>query len=169
MAGSHQTGVTYADANLFENRVCIVTPTNETNPQATALVAQLWRSVGASVIDLPPEEHDRLVARTSHLPHITAAALCSLVGRRLNSHAQDLIGSGFRDTTRLAAGDPGLWTEICQHNRGEITAALNELIEELGILRRRIEDGDFPAVAQFLDRARTYQKQLCSEENPLGH
>lgn len=166
MAGSHHAGVAHADADLFQNRVCIVTPTDETNPEATAQVTELWRSVGAKVVRLSPEEHDHLAARTSHLPHMTAAALCSLIGRTLDSHAQDLVGSGFRDTTRVAAGEPYLWTEICQHNRDEIAAALGELIDELGYLRRLVEEGDFPAVTRFLDRARTERAHLCGEETP---
>jgi prephenate dehydrogenase len=166
MAGSHRTGVAHADANLFEGRVCVVTPAAETDPEAAVLVTELWQSVGAKVVQLSPEQHDRLVARTSHLPHLTAAALCSLVGRSLNSGIQNLVGSGFRDTTRIAAGEPRLWTEICEHNRDEITAALGELIDELGHLRRLLKQGDLSTVARFLDQARIERAYLCGEETP---
>ncbi len=165
MAGSHRTGVIHADKNLFENRICIVTPTQQTNPDAAERVADLWRAVGMKVIQLSPEEHDRLAARTSHLPHMTASALCSVLGRTANPSLVDVIGSGFRDTTRLAAGGPELWVEICQHNRDEIAAALGELIGELGAVRSSIQQGDFEEVRRFLEQARTQRACLCNDEN----
>lgn len=168
MAGSHHTGVAHADADLFQNRMCIVTPTEETDPEAATQVAELWRSVGARVVQLSPEEHDRLAARASHMPHMTAAALCSLVGRTLDSRTRELAGPGFRDTTRIAAGEPRLWTEICQHNRDEIAAALGELIDELAHLRRLLEEEDFSAITQSLDQARTDRAHLCGDETAHG-
>ncbi|MFH1741286.1 MAG: prephenate dehydrogenase/arogenate dehydrogenase family protein [bacterium] len=173
MAGSHNTGVEYAHEDLFQNRVCIVTPTPQTNIDVKTRVIDLWRSIGSSVIELSPEEHDQLVARTSHLPHLTAAALCLLVGKSPHPCTPDLAGSGFRDTTRLAAGDPGMWSEICQHNRKEIAAAISELVDELSHLRNHLDNGDFEAISQFLEKAQIHHNQLCGEdktrENEIGY
>ncbi len=161
MAGSHNTGVMHADRDLFENRVCIVTPTEQTDAQSTARVVELWQGVGMKVIQLSPEEHDRLAARTSHLPHMAASALCSLLGRNSHPNLTDLVGAGFRDTTRLAAGGPELWAEICQHNQREIVAAIGELMDELASLKDLLDREDFAEVESFLERARIERLRLC--------
>ena len=164
IAGSHNTGVSNADSELFQDRICVVTPTSNTDPQSKDKVIALWKSLGASVIEMSPEEHDSLVARTSHLPHMTAAALCALFGDSFDSRARELIGSGFRDTTRIAGGESAMWTEICQHNRDEITAALSELIEELQTLKESLDNENYQAVTDFLDRARANRELLYGDK-----
>ncbi|HPO08545.1 MAG TPA: prephenate dehydrogenase/arogenate dehydrogenase family protein [bacterium] len=163
IAGSHQTGVEHADADLFVNRTCVVTPTQETDLEAKQMVSRFWESLGANVMELSPEEHDYLVARTSHLPHLAAATLCSIVARLPHDRARKVIGSGFQDATRIAAGESGLWAEICQHNQEEISSALDGFIRELQNIKEAIGKEDLTGIVQFLEEARKYRTQLGSD------
>lgn len=126
MAGSEQGGWEHADANLFQGRVCAVTPLGHSESMIRS-IEQFWSSLGMRTTRLNPEQHDRIVALTSHLPHATASAIASL----LTQEAWPLAASGFRDTTRVASGDPGLWTSILIENREAVSRHLQELIEIL--------------------------------------
>jgi prephenate dehydrogenase len=130
MAGSEQSGLDAARADLFQDAVCIVTPVADSAPGATDEATRLWTSVGASVRILGPAEHDAFVAWISHLPHLLAATLVEAVGRGCPG-AFDFCGPGFRDTTRVASGPPGMWTEILGTNREAVRAAVDGLIEKL--------------------------------------
>ncbi|HOE12180.1 MAG TPA: prephenate dehydrogenase/arogenate dehydrogenase family protein [bacterium] len=165
MAGSHQTGVEHADADLFVNRTCVVTPTRETDPEAKKTVTCFWESLGAHVMELSPEEHDYLVARTSHLPHFIAATLCSVLAKLPDDRARRVVGSGFQDATRIAAGESGLWTEICRHNREEILNALEEFIGELQSIRETIAKADLAGIERFLEEARKYRAQFGEDSD----
>lgn len=152
MAGSEKTGVAHARADLFEGAVCAVTATPKTNPAAVATVETFWRALGARPVHLSPEEHDRLVARASHLPHAVATALVNTVlGRAVNGQS-DFCATGFRDTTRLADGSVAMWRDIALANRESIDQALGELADELGALRQALGRGDTQALEQFFAR-----------------
>ncbi|MGV3530722.1 MAG: prephenate dehydrogenase, partial [Chthoniobacteraceae bacterium] len=130
MAGSEQTGVQAARADLFENAVCIVTPEQRSNPQAVLAVRSFWEQMGCSVRMLSPEEHDEVVALVSHLPHLAAAALVNTVAAQ-NERATAFSGPGFRDTTRVAGGAPAMWTEIMANNREPLRKSAEAMIEKL--------------------------------------
>jgi prephenate dehydrogenase len=156
MAGSNQTGPGAARADLFDDTVCVVTPTADTHADALAAVNDFWAGLGSRTVAMPPDTHDRLVARCSHLPHLLASALA---GRVLDSaHGEQqaqLCASGFRDMTRLAAGSPVMWRDIVGSNRDDILAAIDEFADELGQLRGLIA-GDSPeAIEAWLQRAKT--------------
>lgn len=112
IAGGEQTGFESADADLFFNRLCVVTPM-QSPVLKTERVAAFWKSIGMTVQQMSADEHDRILALTSHLPHITAAVTSGCVSEEL----LPFTGSGFRDTTRIAAGSAGLWTSILLGNR----------------------------------------------------
>ncbi|HLP75392.1 MAG TPA: prephenate dehydrogenase/arogenate dehydrogenase family protein, partial [Candidatus Paceibacterota bacterium] len=118
MAGGEKTGVSASRADLFENAVCVVTPTRNSNQAALRKVEQFWKALGSRVIRLAPEVHDQLVSRSSHLPHISAAVLANLVlNPALPVEQSKLCATGFRDTTRIASGSPEMWRDIALANR----------------------------------------------------
>lgn len=156
MAGGEKTGVAAARADLFEGAVCIVTPTPQTDPAAAEIVRGLWRGCGARVVDLDAGTHDALVARTSHLPHLLAFALARYVLDPAAPGLQrELCATGFRDTTRIAAGSPPMWRDILLGNRAHVLAALDGLGAQLAELRAAVAAGDAAAVEGFLTEAST--------------
>lgn len=127
LAGSEKRGPQWGNARLFEGRVCIMTPTDRTREDVQAGVRGFWESVGMQVFECRPEEHDRIVSRTSHLPHVAASALAALLGPGDTPFA----GPGIRDTTRVAAGDPNLWTAILLDNADDVSASLDAYQSQL--------------------------------------
>ena len=158
LAGSEKRGPQYADANLFHGRLTVVTQTENTNPAAVEPVVGFWRALGSRVRIMNPEEHDRALALTSHLPHLASSALA----RVLPAELHDLTATGFRDTTRVAAGDPALWAGIFEQNRPAVLAALNELTDSLQQFRRALEAGDKAALLSLLDQAKKVRDALGS-------
>jgi prephenate dehydrogenase len=155
MAGAEKTGVSAARVNLFADAVCVVTPTKRSNAAALRQVEALWKAVGAHVLRLAPELHDTLVSRSSHLPHITAAALTNLVLDPAQPKAQAaLCAGGFRDMTRIASGSPEMWRDIALANRKNLGRSLGALIRELQRFQRKLQKQDAKAIAKFLERAK---------------
>ena len=162
MAGSEQDGIEGAHAAMFEGSTWVLTPTGSTDPDAFALVRSVVASLGADVVAVPPERHDELVALVSHVPHLTAAALMGLASDAATEHATllRLAAGGFRDMTRIAAGHPGIWLDICAENRAAIVATLEQLGGALATLRDVVADGDRPALLAALEQARSARVNL---------
>jgi prephenate dehydrogenase len=162
MAGSEQEGVDGADADLFEGAVWVLTPTAGTDDDAFATVRSLVVSLGADVVSLTPERHDALVAVVSHVPHLTAATLMHLADERAEEHRAllRLAAGGFRDMTRIAAGHPGIWPDICAENRGAIVEMLDRLIAGLGEMRDAVDSSDRDALLAVLERATVARRNL---------
>lgn len=155
MAGSEKTGPTAARVDLFQNAVCVVTPTPATPPAAAKSIEQLWTSVGARLLRLSADMHDELVARSSHLPHLLAAQLARRVlDPTLPREQSWLCATGFRDTTRIASGSPEMWRDIVVANRQHLSRSLDELIAGLLSLRQLVEQGDGQSLEAFLREAR---------------
>ena len=159
MAGSEQSGIDAARRDLFENAACIVTPREDTDKAALKVVCDFWKALGCSVNTLAPLEHDEIVARISHLPHIVAAAVINVICHD-DAQALNLVGPGFKDFTRIAGGPFEMWTEICLENRGEIGRALDQLIEELGKVRAAVENADAVELRAMLKRAKHFRDEL---------
>jgi prephenate dehydrogenase len=123
LAGSEKSGPQFADVRLFENRLIVLTPHRWFAADAVDRAAAFWRSLGGRVMVMTPEEHDKAVALTSHLPHLVAAALAAMLPAELH----ELAASGFRDTTRVAGGDPELWSSIFCQNHLSIAEGLTRL------------------------------------------
>ncbi|MGC8784860.1 MAG: prephenate dehydrogenase [Armatimonadota bacterium] len=151
MAGSEQTGVHNARADLFEGTSWALTPTEKTSPHALQKVTALAQGVGAQVITADPNEHDRAVALTSHLPHALALALVHVAE---NTPYPQLIGGSFRDGTRVAASSPELWRDIFLHNREHVLWAIDEFIGKLQEVRSAIADEDAETVQRLFTDAR---------------
>jgi prephenate dehydrogenase len=159
MAGSEQAGIEAARRELFDNAVCIVTPRENTDKAALQTVHDFWKALGCSVKTLTPLEHDEIVARISHLPHVVAAAVINVVCND-GEHPLNFVGPGFKDFTRIASGPHEMWTEICLENRAEIGRALDHLIEELGKVRAAIENADDVELRAMLKRAKHFRDEL---------
>ena len=156
LAGSEKNGPAAADADLFVNRTVVVTPVGSTCEGDLAAVAALWTSLGARVIHMSPADHDRTLAATSHLPHLVAAALAAATS------ADDLAltATGWADTTRVASGDPELWSQIFLSNQAHVLAALGRYQETLERLRRAVESGDEPTLVRLLAEAKSRRGAL---------
>ncbi len=162
MAGSEQEGVGGADPGMFVDATWVLTPTPETDGDALARVRTVVGSLGAEIITLPPDRHDSLVAIVSHVPHLTAAALMGIASERSAEHAAvlRLAAGGFRDMTRVAAGHPGIWPDICSENATAIDQVLSNLIDALTAVRSEVVDGDRPGLLRRLETARTARISL---------
>jgi prephenate dehydrogenase len=162
IAGAETAGPGAARADLFRGRVCILTPTPTTDAAALARVRSLWEAVGARVEEMPATVHDELLARVSHLPHLVAWALVGVAGRARPAGGDplDYAGSGFRDTTRIAASPATLWAEILLANRAPLARGLAELRAELAELERLVAAGDADALARALEAARALRLRL---------
>ena len=146
MAGSEKTGVSAARADLFDGATCVLTPTPATDAGALRRVDAFWQSLGCRTVQHTPADHDRLVALVSHLPHVTAAALVAVQ----EAASLALHGRGFLDTTRIAAGDAGLWTEILLENRENVIASIERLTAELATLMQLLESSDAASLNAWL-------------------
>ncbi|MET0729483.1 MAG: prephenate dehydrogenase/arogenate dehydrogenase family protein [Acidimicrobiales bacterium] len=162
MAGSEQEGVEGADPDLFAGAVWVLTPTAGTDDAAFALVRSIVYDLGADVVALAPEHHDALVAVVSHVPHLTAATLMHLADERATEHRAllRLAAGGFRDMTRIAAGHPGIWPDICAENREAIVEVLDSLVASLQSVRAVVADGDRAGLLTVLERARAARINL---------
>jgi prephenate dehydrogenase len=162
MAGSEQEGVDGADAELFAGATWVLTPTDRTDAAAYARLRAIVASLGAEVLAIPPDRHDALVAVVSHVPHLTAATLMGLAAERAEEHGTllRLAAGGFRDMTRIAAGHPGIWPDICAENREAIVDALDRLIADLGTMRSHVSAADRGALTARLERAREARLNL---------
>jgi prephenate dehydrogenase len=156
LAGSEKRGPKFADARLFEGRVAIVTHTEQTDAAALQRVADFWQALGSRVKRMNPEAHDRALALTSHLPHLLASALAGILPAEL----AELAATGFRDTTRIAAGDPALWTGIFEQNRSALLDALSLLANRLVDFRQAIERQDHKALDRLLIEAKHSRDRL---------
>jgi prephenate dehydrogenase len=160
MTGSEKTGIESARADLYNGAVTAITPEAEATPAAIEIVAALWRGVGARVIRLDPDEHDRLVARTSHLPHLIAALLVGTAGRDLTPALKALIGPGFRDSTRVAGGAAEMWHDIVKTNKPAILDELLTYDKALKDLIALIESDRFGDVKDLLAACRLRRMEL---------
>ncbi len=153
MAGSERAGLEAARADLFQGSVCVITPTLFTTDHALQRARWLWALLGCRLLEMPPDEHDRKAARISHLAHLTAV-ITTLAALRPDISAADCAGNGFRDTTRIAAGDPSMWTGIISQNRAEVIAALQDTREALAEMLDAVQSQDDKALLQLLREAK---------------
>lgn len=156
MAGSEQSGWNHASPHLFEDSVCFLTPTPNTPETALQHFADFWSSVGCRIKITDPEKHDQAVAKISHLPHLTAAALVLAAG----TETQSLAGPGYRDSTRVAMGSSEMWAGIIQSNRRAILSSLDLLEEKLGSFRRAVEEEKLDDLRELLAAAAEIRRVL---------
>ena len=155
IAGAEKSGPSAARADLYRQRKVVVTPLPENNPAAVARVRELWEACGAVLREMSPQDHDRVFAAVSHLPHLLAFALVHDIAERANS--DQLFGyaaSGFRDFSRIASSHPEMWRDICIANRHALLAELDTYLSELAWVRALLSQGDGPALEKLFTDAR---------------
>lgn len=160
MTGSEKFGPEHAFASLYENAVVVLEKSRNVDGDARGLVRQLWESAGAHVVEVEPVEHDAIVARTSHVPHVAAAALAAIAARQ-GANARPLSGKGFRDSTRIAASRPEVWRDICLTNRAAVLNGLDEFTEELRQIRAAIDRSDSLAIEAFFKAGRAAREEVA--------
>ena len=150
IAGSHRRGPVAADAGLFEGRLTVVTPAKGTPESDASQVAEFWSALGSTVFLMPPKVHDRILAATSHAPHLIAAALAAATPADVTR----FTAGGWRDSTRIAAGDPALWADILLDNAAEVARALARVRRISDRLIEALEAGDRKTLLDLLQRAK---------------
>jgi prephenate dehydrogenase len=162
MAGSEQEGLEGADPEMFAGATWVLTPATHTDPTAFALVRSVVGQLGANVVELPADRHDDLVALVSHVPHLTAATLMNLAADTALEHATllRLAAGGFRDMTRIAAGEATIWPDLCAENRTGILEVLDRLMAALAEVRRVVAGGERDILLKMLERAREARVNL---------
>ena len=155
IAGAEKSGVEAAFAELYMGRKVVLTPLSESRPEAVQKVRDAWEACGANVVGMTPQEHDRVFAAVSHLPHLLAFGLVDDLAGRSNapllfSHA----ASGFRDFTRIAGSHPEMWRDICVANRVALLEELDAYLGELARLRMMLVEGDGDGLEAVFERAR---------------
>ena len=155
MAGGERMGMGAARADLFQNSMCVITPTRNTATETYRVVESLWKGVGGVPLRLSPESHDDLVSRSSHLPHVVAAELANYVLSPAHPKEQGkLCAGGFRDTTRIASGSPEMWRDICLANQKNLSRVLGVFIESLEEFRHTLDSGDAEAIEECFQKAK---------------
>ena len=156
IAGAERSGVEASFADLYEGRRVILTPTDNTDPQAVTKVRTLWERVGAHVTEMAVAHHDEVLAATSHLPHILAYGLVdTLVNLEDHDEIFEYAAGGFRDFTRIASSDPTMWRDICLSNRVAILKMMDFYTRDLAALRALVEAGDGEGLFEIFTRAKS--------------
>ncbi len=156
MVGSEKKGVIHARDDLFENAMCIMTPTKKTSQVAKAKVKFLWSKIGANIKYLTPEEHDSIIAYISHLPHLVAFSIMETVPKEFLQYAS----TGFRDTTRIAASSPQMWNDIFLANSRNVLRSLDELVARLSDFRKAIIENDKKSLIAYCSSAKDKRELL---------
>ena len=160
IAGSEKQGLQAASSDLYENALVVIAGNQDVPEAATARIAALWQAAGARTSRMAPDDHDRLLARTSHLPHVAAAALAKAIGRDNAGQVGAFCGTGFYDSTRVAAGSIEMWNDILMTNAPAVAEELRAFKIEVERVYDDLQAGRFGDVAQFLERARAARADL---------
>ena len=156
IAGAEHSGVAAARADLFQGRKVVLTPLPENSAQSIRRVRSAWRLCGAKLFSMQPDEHDRVFAAVSHLPHLLSYALVDQVARHPNGKQLfDYAAGGFRDFTRIASSHPEMWRDICMANRKALLQELAGYQRELAEMKQLLQKGDAAGLEEIFIRART--------------
>jgi len=153
IAGSEKTGIEAGDPDLYEGRLTVVCSSEDTPESAAETVSNLWKCAGSEVCRMSPAQHDAMLASTSHLPHMVAAALAHSVAHGDIETKADFCGTGFRDTTRVASGSADMWVDIIDTNRAALEAELDHFHAELQGLIKILRSGNSEDIRNWLEAA----------------
>jgi cyclohexadieny/prephenate dehydrogenase len=166
VAGTERSGPDAGFASLFRGRWCILTPTDRSPPMATERVAEFWRRLGAQVELMDPDHHDRVLAVTSHLPHLIAYTIVGTAGDLEEVTRSEVIkysAGGFRDFTRIAASDPTMWRDVFLQNSEAVLDMLQRFSEDLSHLQRAIRRGDGDTLHDLFTRTRAIRRSIVEQ------
>ncbi|MDX8413751.1 MAG: prephenate dehydrogenase/arogenate dehydrogenase family protein [Mariprofundales bacterium] len=158
IAGTEHSGASASRADLFQNKLLIITPDTTTEARAEAQVKAMWQTVGANVITMQAARHDALMAAVSHLPHIAAFAIVNAVSNQGKHGGDDPLqfaAGGFRDFTRIASSSPDMWRDIALTNRDAMVANIDALTDQLSAIRQAISHGDGQQLTQLFTHAKS--------------
>lgn len=159
IAGGEKSGADNAKDDLFNNALCIITPTENSNSEALSILSDLWKSFGSRVELMNPYQHDEVYALISHLPHLTAYALVNTVGD-INEHYMRFAGQGFKDTTRIAMSPPEIWRDISALNRDNLLKFTGVLRENLRKMEDFLRADDFTSLEKEFRRSQGLRERL---------
>ena len=163
VAGTEQSGPDAGFASLFSNRWCILTPPENTDPEAVDRVRRLWSAFGSNVEIMTPEHHDLVLAITSHVPHLIAYNIVGTAADLEEVTRSEVIkfsAGGFRDFTRIAASDPTMWRDVFLHNKDAVLEMLGRFTEDLTALQRMIRRGDGDGLFDLFTRTRAIRRNI---------
>ncbi len=164
IAGKEESGVEASCAELFDAHRVILTPVAETDPEALNLITEMWKLTGAEVLNLDVENHDTILAATSHLPHMLAYALVDCLSRMQESDSIfEFAAGGFADFTRIASSHPRMWHDICFSNREQLLNVMNQFDQHLNKIRAAIKDNDSDALLELFERAKTSRDNFTDQ------
>jgi cyclohexadieny/prephenate dehydrogenase len=163
VAGTEHSGPEAGFAELFVDRWCILTPLPQTDPAAVATITALWEKAGMRVVTMEPEHHDKVLAVTSHLPHLIAYTIVGTATDLEDSLKSEVIkfsAGGFRDFTRIAASDPVMWRDVFLNNREAVLEMLQRFSEDLSALQRAIRWGEGDKLEELFTRTRAIRRSI---------
>ena len=166
VAGTEQSGPEAGFATLFNKRWCILTPPEEADPLAVERVAEFWRRLGADVEMMAPDHHDRVLAITSHLPHLIAYTIVGTASDMEEVTRSEVIkysAGGFRDFTRIAASDPTMWRDVFLTNREAVLEMLQRFSEDLSALQRAIRWGKGDELFDLFSKTRAIRRGIIEQ------
>lgn len=166
VAGTENSGPDAGFATLFQGRWCIVTPPEGTDAAAAERVAEFWRRLGANVETMDPRHHDRVLAVTSHLPHLIAYTIVGTASDMEEVTQSEVIkysAGGFRDFTRIAASDPTMWRDVFLNNKEAVLEMLQRFTEDLTALQRAIRWGDGDTLFDLFTRTRAVRRSIIEQ------
>jgi prephenate dehydrogenase len=166
MAGAEKSGIHTADPSILKDSVCIVTPTEKTDPDALATVKEFWGALGMRTKEVSPGEHDQAVALISHLPHVAAYALMNTIQNSSKSPGDviDFAGPGFRDATRIAASSPVMWTEICMANKSTLLKIIKEFRDNISYCIDALENENSDQLRRIFTDAQALKEKSLEQE-----
>ena len=164
IAGTEKSGVEASFAELYDGRRVILTPTENSTPEAVNRVREMWQQAGAEVVETSVSHHDEILAATSHLPHLLAFSLVDTLAR-LDDKREifEFAAGGFRDFTRIASSDPQMWHDICVHNGPALLKMLERFESDLDKLREAIANNDSDYLLNVFTRAKSARDQFCDD------
>ncbi len=162
IAGTENSGFEASVSTLFNNRICVLTPTEKSNPEALMRLEDFWQSVGSRVIIMDSQRHDSIFAAISHLPHMVAFSLVDAIQQmeRFEKNILEYSAGGFKDFTRIAASDPVMWLDIALMNKNKIVEAIDYFESSLAKLKSSILSGDEETIKQTFETARDKRRSI---------
>jgi prephenate dehydrogenase len=156
IAGTEKSGADNSFAELFEGAKCILTPTGATNKNALNMVKEIWKIMGSEIIEMDPHNHDQIMAAVSHLPHVIAYAITSLM-LELQQEWPNILsysGAGFRDFTRIASSHPAIWRDICEHNSKALIKTIERYETTLSQFKNLIKEKNWLVLEKTMSDAK---------------